>query len=75
MWIIEQASARQSYVCQSQSVNLYVPKGISLQEMVDIHITAWLKGLKTLYYCRAKPTKRANLNINSNLSECLGCEG
>ena len=82
LWIIEQASARQQYICQSQSVNIFVPKGITMQGMIDIHISAWLKGLKTLYYCRAKPSKRANLNAQPKVvapkleeSECLGCEG
>lgn len=76
MWIIELASGRQPFICQSQSVNFKVPKGISLQKMVDIHVTAWLKDLKTLYYCRAEPTKRANLSvIKQEEDSCLGCGG
>lgn len=74
MWIIEHASIRQPLICQSQSVNFKVYKGTKLQRMVDIHITAWLKGLKTVYYCRAEPTNRANITvIEQEQDVCLGC--
>ncbi|QCQ57853.1 ribonucleotide reductase [Rheinheimera phage vB_RspM_Barba22A] len=87
-WIVELAAARQKYVCQSQSLNIFVPNDITLQEMVDIHIKGWLSGVKTFYYCRSKPATRANLGtggdkpLNSvpvrakiEFNECLSCEG
>lgn len=58
MWPIELASIRQPQVCQSQSVNIAVMSDITKQEMSDIHMAAWKKGLKSLYYCRGEaPTK------------------
>lgn len=88
MWIIEQASIRQKYICQSQSLNLFVDNDITKQEMVDIHITAWLKELKTLYYCRSKAAGRAKVGDGTTAplnavktkvviepTECLSCEG
>ena len=90
IWIVEQASARQEYVCQSQSVNLFVPADITAQELTDIHIAAWVKGLKSLYYCRSKTSTKANIGtgkdkplnavpvrakIEYDVDGCLSCEG
>lgn len=66
MMIIEQASERQKYICQSQSVNLFVPADITKQEMSDIHMKAWAKNLKTLYYCRGKSAVKANIGTGSD---------
>lgn len=87
-WIVELASARQQYICQSQSLNIFVPDDITLEEMSDIHIKGWKEGIKTFYYCRSKPATRANLGtggdkpLNSlpvrqkiEFEECLSCEG
>lgn len=86
MWIIELASIRQLHICQGQSVNISVPAEFSLQEMSDIHVQAWAKGLKALYYCRA--TKPVNVEIGTGgkeplnavrvkveFNECISCEG
>ena len=86
MWIIEQQSVRQPEICQSTSLNISVRKGITAQEMSDIHIKGWLKGIKTFYYCRGEPSIRANLGtggdkpLNSvpvrtkvEFEECLSC--
>lgn len=88
MWIIEHAGLRQPHVCQSQSVNIFVHKTITLQEMSDVHIAAWKKGLKGLYYCRSSSPTKANIGtggdtpLNSvpvkfkiEYSQCLACEG
>lgn len=90
MWIIEQAAERQKYICQSQSLNLLTPADITAQELSDIHITAWAKGLKSLYYCRGKSATKANIGtggdkplnavavrtkIEYDQSGCLACEG
>ncbi len=86
LWIVELASIRQKYICQSQSVNIFVTPDISMQEMSDIHIAAWSKGLKTLYYCRNEaPTKASveaiikpplnSLTLEDKYQECLSCSG
>lgn len=88
MWVIEQAAARQDYICQSQSVNLFVPADITAQELSDIHIAAWDKGLKSLYYCRSKSAVKANVGTGTDRplnavavrakieydGECLACQ-
>lgn len=61
MWIVKQAEERQKYICQAQSLNIFVDSSMSAQRMGDIHIEGWLRGIKTFYYCRAKPTSRAKV--------------
>jgi ribonucleoside-diphosphate reductase alpha chain len=82
-WIVEQAAVRQPKICQSQSLNIFVPSGITKQKMSDIHIIGWMRGVKTFYYCRSKPATRANLGtggkkpLNSVAvedTECRACE-
>lgn len=90
MWIIELASIRQDHICQSQSVNLFVPNDITKEEMSDIHMMAWKKKLKTLYYCRTKAAVKANIGTGGEMplnaipirqkieydeTVCRSCEG
>ncbi|AHX11341.1 ribonucleoside-diphosphate reductase, alpha subunit [Neorickettsia helminthoeca str. Oregon] len=58
-WIIEHAADRTPYVCQSQSVNLFLHSDLHKRELHQIHLLAWKKGLKSLYYCRSKSIQRA----------------
>jgi ribonucleoside-diphosphate reductase alpha chain len=82
-WIIELAAIRQEFICQSQSLNVKVSKDITLQEMSDIHILAWSKGVKTLYYCRGEKATQTNnvsqplnkVNVEIDFNTCLSCEG
>ena len=80
-WVIEHAADRQQYVCQGQSVNVFVPADVNIKELHDIHMLAWKKKLKTLYYCRSEAIKRAELvskKIERTIipeADCLACEG
>lgn len=58
MDIIIQAAERTPYIDQSQSVNLLLSPTVSKRRMHELHIAAWEKGLKTLYYCRSKSVGR-----------------
>jgi ribonucleoside-diphosphate reductase alpha chain len=52
--IIDMAADRAPYICQSQSLNLYV-KDASMGKLTSMHFYAWKKGLKTgMYYLRTK---------------------
>ena len=79
-WIIEHAADRQKYICQGQSVNIFVPADVDVKELHDIHMLAWKRKLKTLYYCRSEAIKRAELvsqKIERTImpeAECLPCE-
>jgi len=81
-WVIEHASARQQYICQSQSLNLFFPPDVNKGELHNIHMLAWAKNLKTLYYLRSEAISRAD-NVSNEVKreiifeqqDCLSCEG
>jgi ribonucleoside-diphosphate reductase alpha chain len=58
-WIIELAADRTPYICQSQSLNLFLPADIDKWDLHMLHWTAWERGIKSLYYCRSKSISRA----------------
>ncbi len=58
-WLIELASDRTPYVCQAQSLNVFLPADVHKRDLHLIHFTAWKKGVKSLYYCRSKSIQRA----------------
>jgi ribonucleoside-diphosphate reductase alpha chain len=51
--IIRQASARQKYICQGQSINLFVDPEASPEYLFRLHLSAWKGGLKSLYYLKS----------------------
>ena len=81
-WVIEHASERQRYICQSQSINLFFPPDVNKGELHNVHMLAWAKNLKTLYYLRSEAISRAD-NVSNKIKreiifeqqECLSCEG
>ncbi len=58
-WVVELAADRAPYICQSQSVNVFLPGDIDKWDLHMLHWTAWEKGVKSLYYCRSKSVQRA----------------
>jgi ribonucleoside-diphosphate reductase alpha chain len=59
-WLIEHAADRTPYICQSQSLNLFVSADIDKKELNSLHYLAWKRGVKSLYYCRSKSLQRAD---------------
>jgi ribonucleoside-diphosphate reductase alpha chain len=56
--LIDMSAERGRYICQSQSLNLYLPK-IDINRLGSMHLYAWKQGLKTgLYYLRIKPVAK-----------------
>jgi ribonucleoside-diphosphate reductase alpha chain len=52
--LIDMAADRGAYICQSQSLNLFVPSP-NFAKLTSMHFYAWEKGLKTgMYYLRTK---------------------
>lgn len=81
-WIIEHAADRQQFVCQGQSVNLFFPLGTAKSYVNQVHLDAWKKGLKGLYYLRTESDRKiesvSNKVIREKLvdyDECLSCQG
>ena len=59
-WVIEHAADRTPYVCQSQSVNVFLPANVHKRDLHQIHMLAWKRGMKSLYYCRSLSLARAD---------------
>ncbi len=52
--IIDMAADRGAFICQSQSLNLFV-ENATMAKLSSMHFYAWQKGLKTgMYYLRSK---------------------
>ena len=51
--IIRQASDRQKFVCQGQSINLFVDPEATPEYLLRLHLSAWKAGLKSLYYLKS----------------------
>jgi ribonucleoside-diphosphate reductase alpha chain len=58
-WLIEHAGDRSQFICQAQSLNVFLPANVHKTELHKIHWDAWAKGVKSLYYCRSKSIQRA----------------
>ncbi|GAA4831889.1 ribonucleoside-diphosphate reductase subunit alpha [Algivirga pacifica] len=57
--IIDMAADRGAYICQSQSLNLFVPNP-NFGKLTSMHFYSWKKGLKTgMYYLRTKAATEA----------------
>ena len=51
--LLQQAGDRQKYVCQGQSLNLFVDAESSADYLLTLHLKAWNLGLKGLYYLKS----------------------
>lgn len=59
--LIKQAADRQPFVCQAQSLNLFLADpNVSAEYLLKLHISAWAAGVKSLYYLKAKSALIAN---------------
>ncbi|HPF78062.1 MAG TPA: ribonucleoside-diphosphate reductase subunit alpha [Alphaproteobacteria bacterium] len=63
-WLIEHAGDRAPFVCQAQSLNVFLPANVHKKDLHGIHMEAWKKGVKSLYYCRSKSIQRAESNAS-----------
>jgi ribonucleoside-diphosphate reductase alpha chain len=83
--LIDQAADRGAYVCQSQSLNLWI-EDPDMSKLSSMHFYTWKKGLKTgIYYLRRRAVSKAQTfsidasKINTNKSkenegnDCLMC--
>lgn len=81
-WVIEHAADRQEFICQGQSVNLFFPAGSDKSYVNSVHIKAWKKKLKGLYYLRTssgnqaeKVSTQVQRNALKDAEECISCHG
>jgi len=60
-WLVELAGDRAPYVCQAQSLNIFLPANVHKKTLHEVHYMAWKKGVKSLYYCRSKSLQRPDV--------------
>ena len=58
-WVIELAADRTPDICQSQSINIFLPGDVDKWDLHMLHWQAWERGCKSLYYLRSKSVQRA----------------
>ncbi|MEC7489518.1 MAG: ribonucleoside-diphosphate reductase subunit alpha [Pseudomonadota bacterium] len=67
-WLIDHAGDRAEYICQSQSLNVFLPADVHKQTLHDVHWRAWEKGVKSLYYCRSRSVARAESHASVSVT-------
>jgi len=75
--IINQAAVRQSYIDQSQSLNLMISPDMPTRDVNKLLIEAWQLGVKTLYYQHSMNSAQAfaRKKLGLNDLQCVACEG
>jgi ribonucleoside-diphosphate reductase alpha chain len=89
-WVIELAADRTPLICQSQSLNMFLPGDVDKWDLHMLHWMAWERGVKSLYYCRSKSVQRAGFagedakelvadvfipqSDKTDYEECLACQ-
>ena len=63
---VTQAGLRQQYIDQSVSLNLAFPSEATPKWLNKVHMEAWKKGVKTLYYTRTESVLRGDIAAASN---------
>ena len=67
-WLVDHAGDRARYVCQSQSLNLFLPPDVHKKTLHEVHWRAWEKGVKSLYYCRSLSIARAESHESASVT-------
>jgi len=69
--IIIQASSRQRWIDQGQSLNLRIHKDTKPKEVSELMIFAWEQGIKSLYYQRGTNPSQ---ELSRSILDCKNCE-
>ncbi len=73
--LVNQAGIRQQYIDQAVSLNLAFPSEATPKWINKVHLDAWKKGIKTLYYMRTESVLRGDIAAAAMDDECLACDG
>lgn len=69
--LVVQAGQRQEYIDQGQSLNLMVHPATPTKDLNALHLEAWRRGVKSLYYQHSINAAQA---FNRDLLVCSSCE-
>ena len=72
--LVRQAGVRQQYIDQSVSLNLAFPAEATPKWINQVHLDAWKKGVKTLYYMRTESVLRGDI-ASKAMEDCVACDG
>ena len=73
--LVRQAGIRQQYIDQSVSLNLAFPSEATPKWINQVHMDAWKKGIKTLYYMRTESVLRGDIAEQAMSEDCMSCDG
>ena len=73
--LVRQAGIRQQYIDQSVSLNLAFPSEAKPKWINKVHLDAWEKGIKTLYYMRTESVLRGDIAATAMDESCVSCDG
>ena len=73
--LVNQAGIRQDYIDQSVSLNLAFPSVAEPKWINQVHLEAWKRGIKTLYYMRTESVLRGDIAASAMDPDCLSCDG
>jgi ribonucleoside-diphosphate reductase alpha chain len=73
--LVNQAGIRQQYIDQSVSLNLAFPSVATPKWINQVHMSAWKKGIKTLYYTRTESVLRGDIAQQAMSEDCIACDG
>ncbi|MBD43648.1 MAG: response regulator SirA [Flavobacteriaceae bacterium] len=73
--LVRQAGIRQQYVDQAASLNLAFPKEAEPKFINQVHLEAYRKGVKTLYYMRTESVLRGDIAAAATDPDCAACDG
>ena len=74
--LVKQAADRQQFVCQGQSLNLFVDPEATPEYLFRLHLSAWKMGLKSLYYLKSSSllTKKSFDAVMVTREGCPWCD-
>jgi ribonucleoside-diphosphate reductase alpha chain len=73
--LVNQAGLRQQYIDQSVSLNLAFPSVATPKWINQVHMEAWKRGVKTLYYTRTESVLRGDIAAAAMDENCAACDG
>ena len=73
--LVNQAGIRQQYIDQAMSLNLAFPSQAEPKWINKVHLEAWKKGIKTLYYMRTESVLRGDIASSAMDESCMSCDG
>ena len=73
--LVNQAGIRQQYIDQAVSLNLAFPAQADPKWINKVHLEAWKKGIKTLYYMRTESVLRGDIAEQAMSEDCMSCDG